>query len=153
MGAIGHGVSPAMPAMPVLRVYRACESPSIILESRSAKTRAHELFSGALAAKAASFDCSSDSSFRELLELVVLQPVESQRPSPRLTPPAPRWRPPWAACPRTPSSLEPRENIKSQDRLARPNEARTHTSNKARTHTLVYIWNTVYLTVYSIDGT
>ena len=106
MEAIGHGVSPAMPAMPVLRVYRACESPSIILESRSAKTRAHELFSGALAAKAASFDGYSDSSFRELLELVVLQPVESQRPSPRLTPPAPRWRPPWAACPRTPASLD-----------------------------------------------
>ena len=43
--------------------------------------RAHELFSGALAAKAASFDGSSDSLFRELLELVVLQPVESHRKS------------------------------------------------------------------------
>ena len=55
-----------------------------------------------LTMKAASFDGSSGGSFRELLELVVLQPVGSQRPSPRLTPPAPHWRPPWAACPRTP---------------------------------------------------
>ena len=78
-----------MPTKPALRVSRACASPSIILESRSAKTRAHKLFSGALAMKIASFDGSSDGSFRELLELVVLQPVERQRPSPRLTPPAP----------------------------------------------------------------
>ena len=45
------------------------------------------LFSGALAAKAASFDgssdVSSDGSFRELLELVVLRTVE--RPAPANT--------------------------------------------------------------------
>ena len=56
VGAIGHGVSPAMPVMPVLRVYRACASPSIVLKPRSTKTRAHELIPGALTVKTASFD-------------------------------------------------------------------------------------------------
>ena len=56
VGAIGHGISPAMPVMPVLGVYRACESPSIILKPRSTKTRRRELFSGAVAMKIASFD-------------------------------------------------------------------------------------------------
>ena len=45
-----------MPVMPVLRVYRACASPSIVLKPRPTKTRAHELIPGALTVKTASFD-------------------------------------------------------------------------------------------------
>ena len=56
VGAIGHEVSPATPVMPVLRAYRACASPTIVLKPLSTKTRRHELFSGAVAVKAALFN-------------------------------------------------------------------------------------------------
>ena len=56
VGAIGHEVSRATPVMPVLRAYRACASPSIVLKPRSTTTRRHELLSGAAAIKIAFFD-------------------------------------------------------------------------------------------------